>query len=115
MTEHDDAWRGDRRETWDDIRVRVHRFLAWLVVQHYSDPRPQSHHVNAAAAAVVIVVVSHGVWIETLLRKYAPDVLGRDKRVYNTDAFACDVVSTNAVFVRIQNVQQIWGHAGHHH
>ena len=101
MTEHDDAWKSDRRETWDDIGLRVHRFLEWLVVQ----PQPQ----HLARAADNVVVVSHGVWIETLLRNHAPDLLGRDRRVYNTDAFACECVSANGVFVRIQNVRQICG------
>jgi hypothetical protein len=73
------------------------------------------------------VVVSHGVWLETLLRLYAPEywnasnVLaatnGYPKRVYNTDAYQCEVVSrvnsssrndgAGGTFVRIQNVRQI--------
>ena len=96
MTESDDLWRVDRRERWDEVGLRVRRFLAWLVLpQHYATDN--------------VVVVSHGVWIEALLRSHAPDALGHDQRVYNTDAFACECVSTNGAFVRIQNVRQICG------
>jgi len=94
MTEHDDAWSPTWRECWDDIRIRLDRFLAWLVRQP---------HTN-------IVVVSHGVSIEFLFRTYMPELLG-ERRVYNTDAFACHCVSSQGYFVRLQNGQQIHGHA----
>lgn len=93
MTEHDVQWSPTSRETWDDIRIRLDRFLAWLV------RAPQTN----------IVVVSHGVSIEFLLRTYLPDVLG-NQRVHNTDAFACQCVSTSpGQFVRLQNGRQIHG------
>jgi broad specificity phosphatase PhoE len=91
MTETDDAWKSDWRETWDDVRRRVDRFLSWLVQQHQNN----------------VVVVTHGVWIEALLRTYAPHVLGKERRVYNTDAYACQCVSSNGTFSRIQQVRQI--------
>ena len=93
MTEHDVQWSPTSRETWDDIRIRLDRFLAWLVLL------PQNN----------IVVVSHGVSIEFLLRTYLPELLG-DQRVYNTDAFACQCVSNSqGLFVRFQNGRQIHG------
>lgn len=96
MTESDEAWTEDRRETWDDIAGRVRRFLAWLVAWRQS--------------ADNVVVVSHGVWIETLLHLQAPNVLGRsDRRVHNTDAYACECVSTGGSFLRLQNNHQIRG------
>lgn len=91
MTEEDVAWRADRRESWNELSRRVEQFVAWLVQQGGDN----------------VVIVSHGVWIETLLRTYAPAALGRDQRVHNTDAFACHFISENGIFVRIQNVQQI--------
>jgi len=55
------------------------------------------------------VVVSHGVFIEYLFRLYLPDILG-ERRVYNTDSFACQCVSTSdGRFVRFQNGRQIHG------
>lgn len=94
MTEHDVLWSPTSRETWDDIRIRLDRFLAWLVRV------PQTN----------IVVVSHGVFIEFLFRTYLPDMLG-DRRVYNTDAFACQCVSNaqGQFFVRMQQGRQIYG------
>ncbi len=92
MTETDEAWKSYHRESWNDVKQRVDQFLAWLVQQ------PQTN----------VVVVSHGVWIETLLRTYAATVLGDERRVYNTDALACHCVSSNrGEFLRLRTVQQI--------
>lgn len=100
MTEQDDAWRMDWRETWDDVRDRVRYFVEiWLVQQ------PQNN----------IVVVSHGVWIEALLRQYVPRFLEGGKRVYNSDAYACQCVSRNNTFIRMEYVQQICGSESANH
>jgi hypothetical protein len=70
---------------------------------------------------VVFVIVTHGVWIETLLRVYqAPDNLLYDviphpaganasmppvtvpKRVHNGDAYYCECISTSTSHHRLQ-------------
>lgn len=96
MTEEDHAWKPDWRERWVDIEIRVERFLSWLVARRESR----------------IAVVTHGVWIETLFRKYLPIILGEggnERRVHNCDVFVCEVVSRNGAFVRIGPTQQIAG------
>ena len=91
MTENDDAWKSDHRETWADIQTRIDRFLPWLV------QRPES----------CIAVVSHGVWMETLFRVYNPHALTNGQRVHNCDVFACEVISRNGTFVRLARTQHI--------
>jgi broad specificity phosphatase PhoE len=98
MTENDDAWKPFHRESWADIQTRVARFLAWLV------QRPES----------CVAVVSHGVWIETLLRAYAPEVLEGGQRVHNCDVFCCHILSKDGAFVRIERTQHISGRQAHH-
>lgn len=88
--EEDERWKPDRRETVQDVQARIRLFLRDLC---------RKEHEN-------VVVVSHGVWIETMLRAYGGEVLGED-RVYNLDAFACQVVSQGGNFVRLQSVQKI--------
>lgn len=68
MSEVDTWWRVEQREKYPELQERTQRFLDWL------KNRPEQN----------IVVVSHGVWIECLLKRF----LG-ERRVYNTDSFAC--------------------------
>lgn len=92
MTEHDERWKPDQRETWDDITHRVEMFLAWIVRQ----------------AANNVVVVSHGVFLEHLFRLKAPEGLERGhRRVHNLDAFSCRCVSRDGHFVRLESWRQI--------
>lgn len=73
MTEHDNAWSPNRRETYIDVRRRVHNFFNWLSLQPHN----------------CIAVVSHGVWMECALMEYCPEVLDNgQKRVYNCDVYA---------------------------
>jgi Histidine phosphatase superfamily (branch 1) len=103
MSEDDTAWQADSRESWHNVAQRVTQFLDWLVRQ------PQT----------TIAVVSHGIWMETLLRLHAPQAMMMPsntsgigpppaaKRVYNTDAYHCEIVSRGGTFVRMQGVRQI--------
>lgn len=93
MTENDDAWSTDHRESWSDIQTRVDAFLQWLV------QRPES----------VVAVVTHGVWMETLFRSHAPAVLQNGTRVHNCDVYACLVRSENGSFIKIDRTQHISG------
>mmetsp|Transcript_53963 Transcript_53963/g.155798 ORF Transcript_53963/g.155798 Transcript_53963/m.155798 type:complete len:94 (+) Transcript_53963:124-405(+) len=92
MTENDDAWSPDRRETLPDIRNRISQFFEQLV------GRPEEN----------IVVVSHGVWIECCLNLHCPEALEHGKkRVYNCNVFTGECVSRHGRFLRLQNVNRI--------
>mmetsp|Transcript_18115 Transcript_18115/g.41567 ORF Transcript_18115/g.41567 Transcript_18115/m.41567 type:complete len:235 (-) Transcript_18115:210-914(-) len=92
MTEMDEAWKIDTRETLDDVGRRIFLFLKLIV------GRPETN----------LVVVTHGVWLEQCFRLVCPQVLehGR-KRVYNCDMFALDCVSQDQSFLRFENPHQI--------
>jgi broad specificity phosphatase PhoE len=90
MTQCDERWTSTHRESLDEIYTRVTRFMANLVQR----------------AEENIVVVSHGVFIESCFQLLSPDFLD-EKRVYNLDAFACQCVSKDGKFVRLQNIQKI--------
>ena len=92
MTEFDDAWREDTRETVSGLRLRISHFLRLLVSRSETN----------------VVVVTHGVWLEECFRLYCPQVLenGR-RRVFNCDMFAVDCVSKDREFIRFDNPHQI--------
>lgn len=82
MTEHDDAWRPDRRETINDVRRRASDLLDLI----------------ASRNETIIVTVSHGVFIETLLNTYCPEALQHGQlRVYNCDMYCVDCLSLSSV------------------
>ena len=92
MTNVDELWSDEHRESCNDVCKRIEQFLQWLV------QRPEQH----------IVVVSHGVWIETLFRTHFPNILRGGQRVYNCDCFQGKVVSSgNGKFERLQEVHKI--------
>jgi broad specificity phosphatase PhoE len=92
MTEEDEQWKADQRETWDDILRRIDHFLDWLVLRREEN----------------VVVVSHGVWIEHLFRTKCPELLHNgQRRVHNLDAFACECVSLDGKFQRLEHGIQI--------
>ena len=76
----DPCWLPDARETLPALRRRIYQFFQWLA----SNVREE-----------LIGLVSHGVWIETCLMHFCPDVLENGKkRVYNCDTFKAICVST---------------------
>ena len=92
MTEHDDGWSPDRRETFGDIQHRISTFLETL------SRRDETN----------IVVVSHGVWIERCLLEHCPEALDHGRnRVHNCNIFVGECVSRDGKFVRLQNVNRI--------
>lgn len=92
MTEDDDAWSPDRRETLDDVKRRIVAFLQDLA---------QREETN-------IVVISHGVWIECCLNMLCPEALDNGQtRVHNCNVFVGDCVCNDGKFVRLQNIQRI--------
>ncbi len=92
MTEFDEAWREDIRETLNELRLRISHFLELLVSRSETN----------------IVVVTHGVWLEQCFRVYCPQVLDHGRRrVYNCDMFAVDCVSKDQKLVRFDNPHKI--------
>jgi broad specificity phosphatase PhoE len=92
MTEHDDAWSPDHRETIRDIKSRISIFLETLARREESN----------------IVVVSHGVWIECCFLMCCPEALDHgEKRVHNCNVFVGECISRDGKFLRLQNVNQI--------
>jgi len=92
MTENDEAWSPDRRESLHDIHQRIITFFHDLV---------QREETN-------IVVVSHGVWIECCLNSLCPEALGYgETRVHNCNVFVGDCISNDGKFLRLENVQRI--------
>eukprot|EP00957_Ditylum_brightwellii_P003390 257223-Ditylum_brightwellii.AAC.1 len=80
MSENDDCWKPDKRESWNDVIERVDDFFHWL------STRPEK----------VVVIISHGIWIETVLRWFCPSALGSDgkRRVYNADVYRGEFVAS---------------------
>eukprot|EP00533_Pseudo-nitzschia_delicatissima_P012069 CAMPEP_0197273638 /NCGR_PEP_ID=MMETSP1432-20130617/11546_1 /TAXON_ID=44447 /ORGANISM="Pseudo-nitzschia delicatissima, Strain UNC1205" /LENGTH=233 /DNA_ID=CAMNT_0042739325 /DNA_START=90 /DNA_END=791 /DNA_ORIENTATION=+ len=92
MSEIDEAWREDTRETLSELRLRISQFLALL----------------ARRSETNIVVVTHGVWLEECFRSCCPRLLDNGRRrVFNCDMFAFDCVSKDMEFVRFENPHQI--------
>ncbi|KAL3773797.1 hypothetical protein ACHAWO_006596 [Cyclotella atomus] len=92
MTENDDAWSPNTRESYNDVAVRVHNFFLWLSRQ------PQN----------CIAVVSHGVWMECALMEYFPEVLNNGgKRVYNCDVYAGTMCRGGDGGIVVKDVKQI--------
>lgn len=76
----DPYWLPDARETLPALRARIVQFFQWLASNVQEE---------------LIGLVSHGVWIETCLMHFCPDVLENGKkRVYNCDSFKAIFVST---------------------
>jgi broad specificity phosphatase PhoE len=108
MTEDDTLWKENTRETIHELKERIHEFFNNTLVN-----RPENN----------IVIVTHGVWIETCLYTYCPQVLDYGKqRVYNCDMYIMDCVSSSTPpssspatnnnnessrFVRLDNIYQI--------
>ena len=91
ITEQDLAWSPNTRETYCDVKLRVHNFFSWLAHQPHN----------------CIAVVTHGVWMECALMEFCPKVLedGR-KRVYNCDVY-CGTLADSGEGVALQDVQQL--------
>jgi broad specificity phosphatase PhoE len=82
MTEQDEAWTPHRRETLSDVNRRIDHFFDWLLLVSMLPSSSLSSNNG-----VVVVVISHGVWIECLLRRFV-GALPDGRRVHNADAYA---------------------------
>ena len=94
MSECDNLWSEHNREDFRSLQSRITEF-----VKDLSRMKEEN-----------IVVVTHGVWIETLIRMYCPQVLSGGRRVYNLNAFAFrlfPMTDSNHPHVRLEFIQQI--------
>ncbi len=94
MTEEDEAWRPDERETFHDLSKRVNNFLFWLSFNHllYTESKGENQIKDDNSKQQCILAVSHGVWIECLFHLYKPEILQGGKRVHNCDLYCVDLV-----------------------
>lgn len=87
LSEEDEAWKSDKRETIENVEYRVDHFLKWLSWNQLVSA-DKSTGTNANVESCATLAVSHGVWMECLLRKYCPSIMeGGTRRVHN-----CDIV-----------------------
>jgi broad specificity phosphatase PhoE len=112
MSEQDEIWSANRRETIHEVQIRIEKFLLFLIasIEPAGNATTAEHDNNEND---VFVVITHGVWIETLLQMYhAPSHFQIPKRVRNADAYYCECVSAlsnNQQFLCMRNFQQIYG------
>lgn len=102
MTESDEKWKPDRRESFQDVYNRIDSFLLWLTwvgLQKLHSQKDTNSNENLENETELknlqqFLIVSHGVWIECLFNKYFPQILCGGKRVHNCDLYRAEVVCT---------------------
>lgn len=124
-SDHDTLWHPTQRETIYELQCRIAQFMAWLLSSLSSSKRSQQHNENRDNNATVYVLVTHGVWIETMLQMYDPawssGTTTEIRRIQNADIYNTEC-SYTATFtnmnidvppkstisnIRLQNVRQI--------
>jgi hypothetical protein len=104
MTEEDEAWKPDQRETLNDLSQRIDNFLVWLawnqlhcIITKSSTniDKNNEHDISVHQDQLQeqhLLVVTHGVWMECLFRKFCPQILEGGRRVHNCDLYKADLV-----------------------
>jgi hypothetical protein len=127
-SDHDTLWHPTHRETIHELQCRIAQFMTWLLSSLSSSKRSQQQqqqHENSDNNAIVYVLVTHGVWIETMLQMYDPawssGTATGTRRIQNADVYITEC-SYTATFtntnidappkstisnIRLQNVRQI--------
>jgi Histidine phosphatase superfamily (branch 1) len=133
MSERDELWSPEHRETIADVQGRVENFLSFLItVKERATGTTTDSNIHNNSN-VMFIIVTHGVWIETLLRvchapyhllyNVLPSPAGASaatpsvavpKRVFNGDAYYCECLSSSSPnqqvqLQQIQNFHQICG------
>jgi len=115
ISEQDEDWRCDQRETVHDVNRRIDDFLQWLtwseLVQSQSSSsntgtgtrtrtgsgtrnQASTHDINKDNTySSTCLVISHGVWMECLFKRYFPRIMEGGRRVYNCNLFRATVES----------------------
>ena len=103
MTEEDRDWKPDQRETFMNLHKRIDNFLIWtswnqllktisedgsVPIDDHKQERMKQNRIKNQH----LLVVSHGVWMECLFRKYYPQILDGGRRVHNCHLFSTDLV-----------------------
>lgn len=92
LTENDEDWRHDYRETRGDVSRRIHNFFLWLTRQPHGN----------------VAIVTHGVWMECALMNYCPEALDfGKKRVYNCDVYSGNLISSPEHGVVLRNMEKL--------
>ncbi|KAL3798305.1 hypothetical protein ACHAW5_010642 [Stephanodiscus triporus] len=96
LTENDDDWRPDNRETRGDVSRRIKNFFVWLMKQPHSN----------------VAIVTHGVWMECALMNYCPEALEfGTKRVFNCDVYSGKLIrSSDQDGVVLRDVKKVAFH-----
>ncbi len=102
MPEADEQWKPDRRESINEVNHRIDSFLCWLswIGLHNTAPaapaatdEQNNNDTNINTSKLWnFLVVSHGVWMECLFKRFYPQILHGGKRVHNCDVFRADLV-----------------------
>jgi broad specificity phosphatase PhoE len=110
ITEQDQDWKSDQRETVQDVNKRIDSFLEWLSWNELVQSNAQTSILNTvddctrttsttsasptanqsedpSASPNTCLVISHGIWMELFLKKYFPKIMEGGKRVYNCNVF----------------------------
>jgi hypothetical protein len=133
MSDHDTLWHSTHRETIFELQCRITRFMTWLLSSS-SSQRSQQTKCGTQGTTTIYILVTHGVWIETMLQMYDPTWSsqtavvdsGGPRRIHNADVYYTECIYTTttttvsnatavhptplntAVYhIRLQNVQQI--------
>lgn len=113
ISEQDEDWRRDQRETVHDVNRRIDDFLHWLTWSELVQSQPQSQSQSSSSNTgtstrsqaptcdinkdntynSTCLVVSHGVWMECLFKRYFPSIMEGGRRVYNCNVFRATVES----------------------
>ena len=79
MTEEDEMWKPDQRETFINLHIRIDNFLLWTswnqLLQILSEKQQSAKMYKNQMKSQHLLVVSHGVWMECLFKKYYPQIL----------------------------------------
>lgn len=109
MTEHDEAWNPDKRESFGDLYKRINNFLHWLSWNELMRSKRIDHRdIEQSTDQQKLLVVSHGVWIECLFHHYKPEVLSGGKRVHNCDLYCVNLVCLWGKEVNENHDHQNW-------
>ena len=111
ISEQDEDWRCDQRETVHDVNRRIDVFLHWLTWSELvqSQSQAQSSFSNTGTDTCsqastcdinkdntnssTCLIISHGVWMECLFKRYFPRIMEGGRRVYNCNVFRAIVES----------------------
>ena len=91
MTEDDEAWNPNERESFKDLNSRIDNFLVWvswngLLENNKSilnEKKDEKQH---------LLVVSHSLWIECLFERYKPEVFNGGRTIHNCDLYSAELV-----------------------